>query len=84
VPCTKCNYCASHCPMELPISLLLEYYNEHKSNAAFLAPMAVEALPEEKRPDKCIGCRSCEEVCPQQIKISEVFAEFVQMPHMQE
>ena len=29
-----------------------------------------------KRPGACIGCRSCEAVCPQQIKISEVFADF--------
>ena len=36
----------------------------------------VEALPEEKRPAACIGCRSCEAVCPQQLKISEAMADF--------
>ena len=36
----------------------------------------LEALPEEKRPSACIGCRSCEAVCPQQIKISEAMADF--------
>ena len=25
---------------------------------------------------RCIGCRSCEKVCPQQIKISEILADF--------
>ena len=39
--------------------------------------MALSAIPEDKQPDACIGCRSCEAVCPQQIKISEVMADFV-------
>ena len=38
--------------------------------------MALSALPEDKRPGACIGCRSCEAVCPQQIHVSEVMADF--------
>ena len=34
------------------------------------------ALPENKRPSACIGCRSCEGVCPQNIKISEAMQDF--------
>jgi len=30
----------------------------------------------EKQPPACLHCRSCEQVCPQQIKISEVLADF--------
>ena len=56
---------------------LLALYNEHTfTGGGFIAPMAVEALPEEKRPAACIGCRSCEAVCPQQLKISEAMADF--------
>jgi predicted aldo/keto reductase-like oxidoreductase len=40
--------------------------------------MALSAIEEEKRPSACISCRSCESVCPQNIKISEVMADFVQ------
>lgn len=77
VPCTACHYCTSHCPNELPIPDLLALYNEHKlTGGGFLAPMAVGSLPEEKRPKNCVACRSCEEVCPQQIKISEVLHDF--------
>ena len=40
--------------------------------------MYVGALPEDKRPSACIGCRSCEAVCPQQIKSSEVTKDFTE------
>ena len=36
------------------------------------------AYPEEKKPSACVGCRSCEAVCPQQIKISEVMKDFTE------
>lgn len=77
LPCTACHYCVDHCPRHLDIPGLLALYNEHTfTGGGFIAPMAVEALPEEKRPAACIGCRSCEAVCPQQLKISEALADF--------
>lgn len=78
VPCTACHYCTSHCPQGLDIPELLALYNEHAvSGGGFIAPMALSAVPEEKQPSACVGCRSCEAVCPQQIKISEALADFV-------
>ena len=77
VPCTACHYCVSHCPQGLNIPDLLALYNEHAfTGGGFIAPMALGALPEDKRPQACLQCRSCEQVCPQQIKISEVLADF--------
>lgn len=77
LPCTACHYCTSHCPKQLPIPDLIALYNEHKiTGGGFLAPMAVGSMEENKRPANCIGCRSCEQVCPQQIKISEAMKEF--------
>lgn len=77
LPCTACHYCVSHCPQGLDIPMLLELYNEHNfTGGGFIAPMALMAVLEEKRPTACIGCRSCEAVCPQQIKISEALADF--------
>ena len=77
LPCTACRYCTSYCPQGLDIPRLLALYNEHNfTGGGFLAPMAVEALPEDKRPSACVACRSCEAVCPQQIKISEAMAAF--------
>ena len=77
VPCTACHYCVSHCPMSLDIPYLLSLYNEHAyTGGGFIAPMALSALPDDKQPQACLQCRSCEQVCPQQIKISEVLADF--------
>ncbi len=77
LPCTACHYCTSHCPKGLDIPMLLGLYNEHSfTGGGFLAPMALSAVPQEKQPSACIGCRSCEKVCPQQIKISEAMADF--------
>lgn len=78
LPCTACRYCVSHCPQGLDIPALLALYNEHcVTDGGFIAPMALSAIPEEKRPGACIGCRSCEAVFPQQIKVSEAMADFV-------
>lgn len=80
LPCTACHYCTSHCPQGLPIPELLALYNEHNfSDGGFLAPMALSALPQDKQPSACIGCGSCEAVCPQQIKISKAMADFAKM-----
>lgn len=77
LPCTACHYCTNHCPKGLPIPELIALYNEHKiTGGGFIAPMAVAGMDPEKRPANCIGCRGCEKVCPQQIKISEMMKEF--------
>lgn len=77
LPCTSCRYCTSHCPQGLDIPELIKLYNEHNfTGGGFLAPMALKALPEDKQPSACIGCKSCEAVCPQQIKISDAMKDF--------
>ena len=79
LPCTACHYCVSHCPQGLDIPELLSLYNEHCfTQGGFTQRSTVSAVPQEKLPSACIGCRSCEAVCPQQIKISEAMADFAQ------
>ena len=76
VPCTACRYCIEKCPMGINIPWILELYNEHMySGGGFIAPNALKALPEDKKPSACLGCGACESVCPQNIKISRVMAE---------
>ena len=77
LPCTACRYCTDHCPQGLDIPRLIELYNEHVySNGGFLSELGLEAIDVSKHPSACIGCRACEQVCPQGIKISEMMRDF--------
>lgn len=77
VNCTSCRYCLSHCPKEIDIPALISAYNEDVfSKGGFLGAYAVQSAPEGKRPSDCIGCKACEKVCPQQIKIAEIMKDF--------
>ena len=78
LPCTACRYCTSHCPKHLDIPELIGLYNEHRftGNGGFIAPMVLSMLAKDKWPTACVGCRSCEKVCPQGIKISEMMKDF--------
>ncbi len=77
LPCTACRYCTSHCPKGLDIPEMIKLYNEHRfTGGGFIAPMVVGTYAEDKKPSACIGCRSCEKVCPQNIKISEMMSDF--------
>ena len=84
VPCTACHYCVDHCPAGLDIPRLLALYNEHTLTTkaglfGFIAPMAMGAIPADKQPSACLHCGSCEQVCPQQIKVSEIMEDFVKV-----
>ena len=72
VPCTGCRYCTNNCPQNLPVPLFMNMYN---SIVMFNTIEAIRyqyyhfAEP-EKRAANCIGCRTCEEHCPQGIEIT--------------
>lgn len=77
VPCTSCKYCISRCPLELNIPYLLKLYNENTfTGGSFATPASLAKAEKNRLPSACLGCRSCEQVCPQSIKISEVLSDF--------
>lgn len=77
LPCTACRYCTTYCPKGLNIPELLAMYNEHVfTGGGFLTPMKLSTIPDDKKPSACIGCKSCEAVCPQQLKIAEAMSNF--------
>ncbi len=77
LPCTACRYCTAHCPKGIDIPKILSLYNEHVfTGGGFIAPMVISSLPDDKKPSACIGCKSCEAVCPQQLKIAEAMSNF--------
>ena len=80
VPCTGCHYCTAHCPKKLDIPFLLQLYNEAvvAGSGIFIAPMALASVDADKRPECCIGCHSCEKVCPQMIHIPEELKSFAE------
>ena len=80
VPCTGCRYCMSKCPQGLEIPKLLGLYNEHAyTEGGFIAPMALAAFDDDKKPSACIGCGACAAVCPQQIDIPGTMKKFTEM-----
>ncbi|MDR1016308.1 MAG: aldo/keto reductase [Coriobacteriales bacterium] len=81
IDCTACRYCVDYCSEGLDIPRLLALYNEQSftTGVRFIAPMAISALPEDKRPSACIACHNCEEVCPQQLPIAQAMADFSKM-----
>ena len=77
LPCTACRYCTEKCPMGLDIPMLIDLYNEHSvTGGGFIPAMRLDTLSVDKKPSACIGCKACESVCPQNIKISEAMDDF--------
>lgn len=74
IPCTKCNYCIAGCPMNIAIPELFAVYNELKK-----FPGTKQALKERYdrkvenhgKASECVGCKQCEEHCPQHIEITK-------------
>ncbi|MBQ9272594.1 MAG: aldo/keto reductase [Mogibacterium sp.] len=80
IPCTACRYCTSECPQGLPIPDLFGEYNELVYNDKKEIPLAtLKYYPEDKWPDKCIGCGACAKVCPQHIDIPSMMTKMAGM-----
>ena len=81
IPCTGCKYCVNDCPQNIMIPAIIESLNEYKK---------YRSLPNVKRryemitgrggkASSCIDCKSCEDHCPQHIKITEVLKEAAEL-----
>lgn len=74
VPCTACAYC-NICPKKIAIPQSFEAYNTAivKKNYAEAKEQYTDTVPRFGNfPTECIGCRKCEEICPQHIEISKL------------
>ncbi len=72
IPCTGCSYCMP-CPNNVNIPRNFELYNgsEIYDDVEGSRVTYNNFFNEENRAASCIGCRVCEEKCPQKILISD-------------
>ena len=71
IPCTACNYCMP-CPNGVDIPGNFALFNNGAMYGAWEDARRRYARKEEaSRASACIQCRQCEELCPQDIPISE-------------
>ena len=72
--CTGCRYCVP-CPMGVDIPKAFRVWNDMAMYGNVrLTKRAWRGMPEETRPDRCVSCGKCEELCPQHIAIRENLA----------
>ena len=73
IPCTGCGYCLEGCPAGIPIPKYFSLYNEHKRDGWQVNAEGRYQVLRETNPaaNACIGCRSCQQACPQKLPIPE-------------
>ena len=73
IPCTGCRYCAPDCPQKINIPGVLAALNDYTKyrNAGGLRMSYSMAIGQGGKAGDCIGCRSCEEHCPQHLRITQ-------------
>jgi predicted aldo/keto reductase-like oxidoreductase len=71
IPCTQCGYCMP-CPNGVDIPGNFARFNNAAMYNAFAdARRRYGQMPGEAQASACIQCRQCEDLCPQNIPISE-------------
>lgn len=71
IPCTACNYC-SVCPQQIAIPAIFKAMNRYGMGQESGGKKDYQTLAEAANVgDCCVGCKRCEEICPQHIAISD-------------
>ena len=76
IPCTSCRYCCDDCPLELDIPLFLSIYNDIRVSPSITAAMRLDGFSKNARPEACIQCGKCKQLCPQGIDIPQELRNF--------
>jgi len=78
VGCTACKYCMENCPMNVAIpTIIRSAYNHYKTFANLPVAKAryKEFIGSRAPASACIGCGTCQQVCPQKLPIVELLKE---------
>lgn len=74
IPCTACRYCTEGCPAGIRIpeifAAMNDRFDEKKKESA--GARYEEAIREAGRPEDCVGCRQCEDACPQHLPVTDL------------
>lgn len=75
IPCTICRYCEKGCPKKLAIPDYFALYNSAKrattDNFSSQFVYYLNLTVNHGKANECIGCKQCEQACPQHLKITE-------------
>ena len=81
VPCTGCRYCTDGCPMKIAIPDYFKLLNRismfGEGQLASVKSIYKDRTEKEGhgKASDCVGCRQCEEHCPQHLPITEYLEE---------
>lgn len=75
VACSACRYCLP-CPQGVNIPQILSLYNEFyvKDRSDEIKTKYWEHITPESQAKRCARCKQCENLCPQQLPISDLMS----------
>lgn len=73
IPCTACRYCVEGCPRHIPIPEYFALFNQQRQFGAYSNSRNYYKSYAGRygQANDCIGCKKCERICPQHLKIVE-------------
>jgi predicted aldo/keto reductase-like oxidoreductase len=73
--CTSCGYCLPQCPQKIDMPSIIGIRNEEALYDCFKVSQFELRTFVDPKPSACITCKSCENVCPQHLPISDIMEE---------